>query len=187
MRHTFGNIISVVFAFIKLCLMKLIHGKKLKFHCIERISPNVVLDVDNTSTLKLGDKVRIHSGSRITAADYAEVTIGDGVKINNNCRIASRYNIKIDDGVEFGPGVLIYDHDHDFRDSQGIKAKKYKKGSVYIGKNTWIGANTIILRGTKIGDNCVVGAGSVIRGEYPDGVVIVQKRATSVEIIKRMQ
>ena len=36
----------------------------------------------------------------------------------------------------------------------------------------------MILRGTKLGDNCVVGAGCVIRGEYPDNTVIVQKRET---------
>jgi acetyltransferase-like isoleucine patch superfamily enzyme len=49
---------------------------------------------------------------------------------------------------------------------------------VEIGDNSWVGANTIILRGTKIGKNCVVGAGCVISGEYPDNSIITQKRET---------
>lgn len=41
----------------------------------------------------------------------------------------------------------------------------------------------VILRGTKIGDNCVVGAGSVIKGEYEDNTIIVQKRETIKRLI----
>lgn len=44
----------------------------------------------------------------------------------------------------------------------------------------WIGANTVILRGTVIGRDCVVGAGSVLKGVYPAGSVIVQKRTENI-------
>ena len=50
-----------------------------------------------------------------------------------------------------------------------------------IGKNCWIGANTIILKGTIIGDNCVVGAGCVLKGKYPDSTIIIQKRITETK------
>ena len=179
-RHQFGNIISVAFSFGKLNLMKLFYGKRLKFRMVERLSPNVVLDIDQTSKCRLGNKVRIHSGSKLTAAKGGEVILGDNVRINNNCRIACREKIMIGDGVEFGPGVLVYDHDHDFRAEGGIKAGKYKKSPVIIGKNTWIGANSIILRGTTIGENCVIGAGSIVKGNYEDNSLIVQKREEMV-------
>lgn len=84
-----------------------------------------------------------------------------------------------------GPNVLIYDHDHDFRKEEGLKKLKYKTAPVDIGDNVWIGANTIILRGTKIGNNCVIGAGSVIKGCYPDNSIVVQKRNTIITEISK--
>ena len=57
---------------------------------------------------------------------------------------------------------------------------KFKTAPITIGNNVWIGANTLILRGTTIGDNCVVAGGSVIRGNYPSNTVIIQKRTTEV-------
>ena len=75
---------------------------------------------------------------------------------------------------------MIYDHDHDFRIKDGLKSLKYKTSPIIIGNNVWIGSNTIILRGSKIGNNCVIGAGSVIKGTYEDGSIIVQKRENSV-------
>ena len=47
---------------------------------------------------------------------------------------------------------------------------------IEIGENVWVGANTVILRGTKIGNNCVIGAGSVIKGIIPANSIIIQKR-----------
>lgn len=178
MRHTIGNLISVIFSLIKFSVMKIIYGKYFKYYYVERISPNVVVDIGRRSHMHLGKRVRIHSGTRLTVADQGRLQLGDDCRINNNCRVACRYNIKIDDGVEFGPGVLVYDHDHDFRIVGGIKENEFKKSEVYIGKNCWIGANTIILRGTRLGENCVVAAGSVIKGEYPANSLIVQKRET---------
>lgn len=57
---------------------------------------------------------------------------------------------------------------------------EFKSAPIVFGKNVWIGANTAILRKITIGDNCVVGAGSVIKGEAPAGTVIVQKRDTEI-------
>lgn len=179
-RHQIGNVISVAYSAVRFSLLRIISGGRIKVALIERVSPNVVVDIDSKSRLNMGDKVRIHSGSRITAAKGGVVQIGDNVRINNNCRIACRDHITIEDGVEFGPGVMIYDHDHKFSAENGVVGNEYKTAPVKIGKNTWIGANTIILRGTVIGENCVVGAGSVIKGEYPDSVVVLQKRITEV-------
>ena len=179
-RHQIGNIISVIYSAIRVSCLKVLSGGKIKTSIIERISPNVIIDVDRNSKLSLGNKVRIHSGSRISAAKGGYVEIGDNVRMNNNCRIACREHIVIEEGVEFGPGVLVYDHDHDFRAKGGIKSGEYKKSPVVIKKNAWIGANTIILRGTEIGENCVIGAGSVLSGKYEDNMVVVQKRHTDV-------
>ena len=183
-RHQIGNIISVMYSAIRLSVMKFFYGNRLKTSLIERISPNVVIDIDSTSKLFLKDRVRIHSGSRITAAKGGIVEIGENVRINNNCRIACRNHVVIEEEVEFGPGVLIYDHDHQFNVERGVIGNEYKTDPIKIGKNSWIGANVIILRGTEIGKNCVVGAGSVIKGKYGDNCLIYQERITKIKGIE---
>ena len=176
MRQKINNLVSVVFSFFRILILKIVHGNSFNAGFIQRISPNVVLEFVNGSNVSLGKRVRVHSGTKIKVRAGAKLKIGDNAKINYNCIIVCRDNISIGEGTEFGPSVYIYDHDHDFR--LGLKNDRFKCEKVEIGNNCWIGANTIILRGTKIGNNCVVGAGCVIKGEYPDNSLIVQKRST---------
>ena len=94
--------------------------------------------------------------------------------------IVSHDRVFIDEGTIIAPHVYIYDHDHKIEN--GIVSRNtYNKKAVYIGKNVWIGANTVILRGTEIGDNCVIVAGCVIKGKYTAGSVIIQKRIEEVK------
>jgi acetyltransferase-like isoleucine patch superfamily enzyme len=178
MARKINNIISVIYSQIRFTLLKVLHGKKFSFRGIQRFSPNTQLFFLNKGEIHLGNKVRVHTGTKIRAISGGIVEIGSNATFNYNCMIVALKKIKIGKGVEFGPNVLVYDHDHDFRAQGGLKANKYKYGAVEIGDNSWVGANTIILRGTKIGKNCVVGAGCVISGEYPDNSIITQKRET---------
>ena len=174
MRRTVNNLISVIFTFIKFSIMKIFCLSGFIFSPIERFSPNVVTEFNCGSRVTLGKMVRVHSGTKIKVRKGARLSVGSNAKINYNCIIVCHDNIEIGEGTEFGPSVYLYDHDHDYQ--AGIKNGKFKSSSIAIGKNCWVGANTIILRGTKIGDNCVIGAGSVIKGTFSDGSVIVQKR-----------
>jgi acetyltransferase-like isoleucine patch superfamily enzyme len=155
------------------------HFSGLKFNLIERFSPNVVVEMGMKSSLILGKMVRVHSGSKIKVRKNAKLTLENGVKINYNCIIACHKEITVGAGTQFGPSVYLYDHDHNYR--VGLEADKFLVESIEIGKNCWIGANTVILRGTKIGDNSVVGAGCVLKGVFPANSVIVQKRQNIVE------
>ena len=182
MRRQFNNIISVSYSALRIGSYKLLNGASFNSSLIERISPNVVLEFNKGSKVTLGKKIRVHSGSKIKVRSGAELNIGDNVKINYYCIIACRDRITIGEGTEFGPSVYLYDHDHDYK--KGLSAnsdeESFKKAPIEIGKNCWIGANTVILRGTKIGDNCVIGAGCVVKGKVPDNTVYIQKREVSV-------
>jgi acetyltransferase-like isoleucine patch superfamily enzyme len=96
--------------------------------------------------------------------------------------VVCRQSVDIGSGTEFGPNVLVYDHDHEWRGG-ALKEGNFLTDSVFIGKNCWIGAGCIVLRGTRIGDGCVVAAGSVLKGEYPTGSLIYQRRETVVRDI----
>ncbi len=180
MSRNIKNIIAVIFSVLRFTLLKTIHGKRFNFKGIQRFSPNTQLFFLNKGEIHLGNKVRAHTGTKIRSISGGVVEIGANTTFNYNCMIVALKKINIGQGVEFGPNVLVYDHDHDFRFKGGLKANKYKYGDVMIGDNTWVGANTIILRGTKIGKNCVVGAGCVISGDYPDNSIITQNRETII-------
>ena len=171
LRHTLGNVISTPLTMVCLSLQKLIYPGNLFFTGIERFSPGVVVDVDRKSKLAFGKRVSLHSRCRITATCGGEVTIGDNTSFNVGCIVTGRSRIAVGSNVSFGPNVLVYDHDHTMEQKNG-----YYLGDIEIGDNTWIGAGTIILRGTRIGKNCVIAAGSVVKGDVPDNTRLIQKR-----------
>lgn len=181
MRRAINNIISIIYTFIKFSLMKLFRWKTFVFKPIERFSPNVVTEFNRGSNISLGEKVRVHSGTKIKVRKDAQLIIGNNVKINYYCIIACHNSISIDEETEFGPSVYLYDHDHDYND--GLKSDQYQCAPIIIGKKCWIGANTIILRGTTIGNNCVIGAGSIVKGNIPDGSLFVQKKDAQIKQI----
>lgn len=121
----------------------------------------------------------------ICVRDHAEVSIGNNSFINSNCIITAHSKIEIGENVEFGPHVYIFDHDHIY--TGGYKNREFVSDSIKIGNNVWIGANTIILRGTEIGDNCVIGAGSVIKGNYKANSLIIQRRNTEIKEINKIE
>ena len=179
MKRIIKNIISVIWTFFRLLFVKLICGSSLSYYFIERISPNVDIDINRGAKVFFGKKIRIHSGCKIKVRKGAQLEIRDGAKMNNNCIVACRDKIVIGAGTEFGPSVFLYDHDHIHSYETG-KNDGYNTEPIIIGKNCWIGANTVILKGARLGDNCVIAAGSVVMGEVPEGAVFVQKRTATI-------
>lgn len=172
-------IICVIYTSIKFSVMKLFEGNNFKYSWLCVCSPLTEVDIRN-GKLIIGKNFKMRSHSHLRVRKNALLQLGDNVSLNYGNMIVSHEKIIIGNDVQFGPNVLIYDHDHDFRQPDGLKAEAFKTAPVLIGNNVWIGANTIILRGTILEDNCVVGAGSVIKGKYPAGSVIVQKRNETV-------
>ncbi|MCQ2484439.1 MAG: acyltransferase [Clostridia bacterium] len=119
----------------------------------------------------------------ISAISGGTLQLGKGVFINRNCTFVARESIKIGDKCSFGPNVCIYDHDHAFGTARK-NGEYFKTASVTIGDNCWIGANTVILRGTSIGDNCVIGAGCVVKGDIPANSLVTSGRELEIKTIK---
>ncbi len=178
MHRKVNNLISVFVSFIRCVVLKIFHFNGFSFKGVERFSPNVSIELDRGGSIFFGRRVRAHSGVKIKVRKNARLVISDNVSFNYNCMVFCRDKIEIGEGVEFGPGVLIYDHDHDYKAEGGIKAGKFLVSPVKIGSNAWIGADAVILRGSVIGENAVIGAGSIVKGEVPAGSVFIQKRET---------
>lgn len=170
------NIISIEYTFFKFLFIKLFRFGTFKFYYIERFSPNTTINIRKNGKLELGKRVRAHTGTKLSVNKGACLKIGDDTAINNNCIINSHKNIQIGKNVAMGPGVLIYDHDHDYKSKGKINGDKFVTDDVIIGNNVWIGANSIILKGSKIGDDCVIAAGTVVKGKFEENTLIYNKK-----------
>ena len=65
MRRHINNIISVICTFLRSLVWRVVHGANLKMGLIERFSPNVVCEFKRGSKINIGNKVRIHSGTKL--------------------------------------------------------------------------------------------------------------------------
>lgn len=103
--------------------------------------------------------------------DYGyNIHLGKNVFINYNCVFLDVCPIEIGDNTLIGPCTQIYTACHPTSPSERLKGVEFGK-KVIIGKNVWIGGGCIILPGVSIGDNSVLGAGSVVTHDIPDYVV----------------
>ncbi|WP_284694000.1 sugar O-acetyltransferase [Paraclostridium ghonii] len=113
--------------------------------------------------------------------DYGKhISIGENTFINYNCTFLDCNKITIGKNVLIGPGTGIYTATHPVNPRERININKegeapYKTYAlqVKIGDNVWIGGNVSIMPGVTIGDNCVIGAGSVVTKSIPDNVLAV--------------
>ncbi|MCR4803969.1 MAG: acyltransferase [Lachnospiraceae bacterium] len=166
---------SLPFGMLKMTWIKLFHLTKFKGPIVSWISPLTEITIDG-GKLEIGKNFKMRDGAKIRVRKGAICQIGNNSFVNSNGMIVCHEKIIVGENVEFGPNVQLYDHDHDFRVEGGLKAGKFKTSPIVIGDNVWIGANTVILRGTTIGNHAVIGAGSVVKGNVPEGAVLVQKR-----------
>jgi len=147
------------------------------------------------STIALGNRVVLCSNSRFTALALnhpvklatisagSTITIGDDTGISG-ATIVSATRVSIGSEVLLGANVTIFDTDfHPIRPEgrrhSDIKAD-IQTAPVRIGDNVFVGTNAVILRGTEIGRDSVVAAGSIVRGSFPAGAIIAGNPAKVV-------
>lgn len=145
------------------------------------------------NNINFGAKVRIASGVDLVFHPGCIVDVGKGAVVGKNATIAvskkgifklgtgssvgggnhvvCHNHIVIGNNTLLGPGIMIYDHNHKFLFDQGVDRFHFDVGEVVIGNNSWIGANTVILMNVHIGDNVVIGAGSVVTKDIPSNSI----------------
>lgn len=114
--------------------------------------------------IEIGEHCGI-SGSTIYA--WNSIKIGNYTRVGANCKIIDN---------DFHPVELEYRH-------KGLNEEYTRRAPIEIGDDCFIGMNSIILKGTKLGNNVIVGAGSVVHGTFPDNCIIAGNPA---KILKQM-
>ena len=118
----------------------------------------------------VGKSVCIHSPFH---CDFgAQISVGDHFVGNFNLTILDEAPVTIGDHVFIGPNVGIYTVNHALLPDQR-NAGIMRSLPIAIGNNVWIGGHTVVMQGVTIGDNTVIGAGSVVTHDIPAGVVAV--------------
>lgn len=103
--------------------------------------------------------------------DYGiNIEVGENFYANYNCVILDVAKVKIGDNVMFAPNVALYTAGHPVYPDTRNSGVEYGIG-ITIGNNVWLGGNVVVLPGVKIGDNAVIGAGSVVTKDVPSNVI----------------
>ena len=100
------------------------------------------------------------------------VHLGNNVYFNFNATLVDDTHIYIGDSTLIGPNVTLATAGHPILPELREKALQFNL-PIHIGKNCWLGAGVIVLPGVTIGDNTVIGAGSVVTKDIPANVVAV--------------
>ncbi|MEJ5866159.1 acyltransferase [Pseudokineococcus sp. 5B2Z-1] len=139
--------------------------------------------------VRIGPGGRLDRGERcVVAGDFhgvidAPTTWGDDVFFNVGAYVCVFEGLTIGSRVMFGERVSIHDEDH-VVGPVAPGAPRYRTSPVSIGDDVWVGANAVVLRGSRIGSGSVVAAGAVVRGEVPGGVLVAGVPAKVVREIR---
>ena len=98
------------------------------------------------------------------------ITIEDNVYINFGCVILDCAEVTIGSNTLLGPNIGIYPVNHSTDYEERINGGCYGK-PIHIGKNVWFGGDVKILAGVTIGDNTIIGAGSIVTKDVPSNVI----------------
>ena len=177
----FEKLIRGLYNFIRITILRLRFRNKVSIPLIQPMRINSQLMLQNgIKHVRIGKGFRLETNAKVRVIRGGELEIGNNVFINCNSYITVLGKVCIDDGCLIGPGVMIFDHDHDYKAEGGVRSGGVIAGEISIGKNVWIGANSIILKGAVIHDDAVIAAGSIINKEIPAHTVVLQKRSTEI-------
>jgi len=127
------------------------------------------IELGKNSTLHFTGRASIRGEARIQLADGAKLVIGDQCVLRERLWIVAHKEIIIGDGTSISHETMIIDSDAHPVISDGVEQPIQKP--VHIGKNVWIGARSTILKGVTIGDESIIGAGSLVTKDIPDHVL----------------
>jgi maltose O-acetyltransferase len=112
--------------------------------------------------------------------DYGyNVFLGEAVFMNYGCVLLDVCTIHIGDYTQIGPGVQLYTADHPRDPAQRLAGIEFGR-PIRIGNNVWIGGHAVILPGVTIGDDAIIGAGSVVTRDVPSGARVAGNPARAI-------
>lgn len=177
---------SIVFHLVYWKNKLLMRGIKLKGYCVIFSFPGSKITLSGKGTINsafTSNMLGLWQRTIIVARYGGRIEIGDGFGISGST-IYSTASIKIGRNATIGANCKIIDNDFHPLDPEkralNLNEEHTARMPIEIGDNCFIGMNSIILKGTRLGNNVVVGAGSVVHGSYPDNCIIAGNPARTI-------
>lgn len=123
--------------------------------------------VTNMGWMEAGDKVLLFSNtvtSEYVTHPQGRLEIGDNVFINYGASISAHELVRIGKGSQIGSHAIMMDNDYH---RVGDLDAPSQSAPIILGENVWLGVRVVVLKGVTIGDNSVIGAGSVVTKSIP--------------------
>jgi acetyltransferase-like isoleucine patch superfamily enzyme len=129
----------------------------------------------NGGTVSLKEGVHLYSDIIIENGKGGTVTIDEGTHIQPRCSISAyKGSVKIGKRVEIAPNCAFYPYNHAMDPDQLIRNQPIvSKGDIIVEDDVWLGFGSIILQNVRLGQGCVIGAGSVVTRNIPAGAIAV--------------
>ena len=153
--------------------VEILYRRKISFGKFVFIGSNSFINAYSKDGIRLGDRVTIREYGYIQGSSSPR-NPGEGLTIGDNVYIGPRSNFgvggKISIGAEslIGADLTVVSENHSF-DDNGVSSTLVTRAGISIGERCWIGHRVTILDGVVIGDDTIIGAGSVVTKSFPAG------------------
>ena len=125
----------------------------------------------------MGEGSRVNAPLTVVRSNM--VKIGKQVTVMNGCLMMAAGGITIDDNALIAANVQLISNNHDLDERRIITCKP-----LHISRNAWVGAGATILPGVTVGENAVVGAGSVVTHDVPANTIVAGNPARFIKKVK---
>ena len=128
--------------------------------------------IASVAKMRKDDNVRIHPTASLRCGE--SISLGKNSHINQYCCVWASENSKIilGDNLLMGPGVKIFSSNHGTSAGGRMNEQGWFEEDVLVGDDVWIGANSVILPGVKIGDGAVIAAGAVVTKDVEPYMIV---------------
>jgi acetyltransferase-like isoleucine patch superfamily enzyme len=167
------------------------------------LSPGVVLRTEGSGVIEIGNRVslaprvQMRTSSRILIGEASEVleatsiepredvscgelVTGPRVAIHAYNWLDTTGSIRIGGDTHTGPFSMFYTHNHRYDQPGSIWDQGVRVGDITLGNGIWMGSKVMVMPGATIGDGAVIGAGSIVKGQFGSEELIVGSPAASV-------
>ena len=167
---------SRVGSILRYFVLKVKHRRSFRASSLASLPWSTVVRLNGGGAISIGQQSAVREGTIFNVSDGGRVHLGEGVFFNDRCCVNCRSRVEIGDNVMLGQGVMIYDHDHDYRAGAIEKRDAFVCAPVRIGANVWVGSNVIILKGVTVGENSIVAAGTVLTHSVGPNTLVYTSR-----------
>ena len=133
----------------------------------------LIFEMQDSGPVQLGDRVMIHRDVIIQTGSGGSVTIGPECRLQHRCILSAfKGSIILGKGVGLAPNCVLYPYNHGVAPDKPIRQQPLEsKGDIIIEDEAWLGVGVTVLDGVRIGKGAVVGAGSVVTKDIPEGAI----------------